>query len=364
VAGKQALLSAEGGEARFSTLLAHLRASYEEAAGALDPHHRNLRLGGEPVRISVCGEELAAAMLPSFAHLPEAEAEPGSRPLKLCAWDLEAAGLQPIPAPWREEAPTGGEQLRLRVGGRVLGFDYRDGEAISAVEPDLRRGYVCAARAAAVGGHELGAPFVGALRSMLATPQRCITHGAIPCRDGKGVLITAHGGSGKSTLAVACLFAGLDLVGDDITIVEAGADPDAAAVAHSLHCTAKLDPGSMARFGDLERLVVGQSTPGERGRKSIVDLRPLWAGQLCERSELVALVVPCFGERPAIRELAPSQALLALAPTSVMAFAGAEEQSMAVMARLARRLPAFELTVGPDDGANAALIEELIDRVG
>ena len=162
-----------------------------------------------------------------------------------------------------------------------------------------------------------------------------LTHAAAVGLDGRGLLLAGKGGSGKSTTSLACWHAGWDFVSDDYCWLstEPGLE------AHAVYKTAKLLPGQpidLPRWDSVQRL---------SDEKTVFQLDRLQGGKLVDSLELrgIALPAPAAVERPRLRPASGRDALAALSLSTMAQLPGTGPQSMALLKRAARELPAFHL---------------------
>lgn len=173
-----------------------------------------------------------------------------------------------------------------------------------------------------------------------------VVHGAIVSIEGRGVLITGAGGSGKSTAALAAFLDGFDFLGDDCVAVDAGL-----ARGYSLYGAVCIEHDHLPSFGGMTAFVQSASD------KAVVALSEVAPQRVVHDTELVALVVPRFTGAVEVTTapLAKRDALLALAPGSIVRRAVPPAAALSRMCRLVERLPCFAMATGPVDGIGPAL---------
>ena len=182
-------------------------------------------LAGVRVRLRFAGGALEPLLFPALAHLQAAEATASDPPaLTVSLFDTACRLGEPTPAPaWGPED--------YGVKGEIVGFN--DERIRTVFQPGVlfilhlydahrRSGILLGRRTArrALVGVELSpahdAPLVGGTHTAAARPCGRGRPG------GRGVLVAGNSGAGKSTTTLACLEAGLDYVGDDYVLVDAG----------------------------------------------------------------------------------------------------------------------------------------------
>ena len=170
--------------------------------------------------------------------------------------------------------------------------------------------------------------------------------------DGNGAIIVGPGGSGKSTTAMACLAAGFEFLSDDYTLT--GLDPVPRAV--NLYRSAKL-----VRNADQDLL---DRLPPSVNRDDIEDkaLYLLESG-VCSALTLSSILVPRLVDRDtsAIVPIgSPVEAMIKLAPTSILQLPGADAESLRFMRQLCESLPTLGLDIGRNHHHLAEVVRGLL----
>jgi hypothetical protein len=193
---------------------------------------------------------------------------------------------------------------------------------------------------------ERGAPLRAALHWLVGRGAggRHLVHAAAVGDDAGGVLIGGAGGSGKSTLALACAAAGLGYAGDDYVLLAPGPPP----VAHALYSSAKATAETLRRVPAWR----GQhAEPGAGDDKTVLQLAPAHPEVVRRRVRLRGVVLPSVdpaGRGGGLEPVAPAQALLALAPSSLLQLPGARQEALSAIGALVRTLPCWRLALGDD----------------
>jgi hypothetical protein len=185
-------------------------------------------------------------------------------------------------------------------------------------------------------------------------------HSGLVARVGHGALLAGGGGAGKSTTSLACLRAGLDFLGDDFIGLEE--QPDGSFVGHSLFSTVRLERHQMARFPDLsEQALVSRDALDP---KSLLFLTEIFPERLPRAAAIRVLLLPRVvdAEISRLAPASPAQALLALAPSTVIAALGPGFQGFERLARLVRSVPTYWLELGRDLRSIPACVDEALAR--
>jgi hypothetical protein len=314
-----------------------------------------LRIGRLSVTLEVAGAELATML---------EEALPVSPPGPAGEWTVTALDAsscaEPLPSfPWRPE------QVRERGEVRVAGdpevraqFDVGDG-VLSMFDPRRRRAVYVVPDTGRLSAWQRAAPLRTILSWVIGSRGLVLAHAAAVGDGADGVLITGAGGSGKSTTAVACAAAGLRFAGDDYVALERDGP---AATAHCLFQTAKLTPASLRMLPGLEAFALPAGTTD--GEKRVVEVGRAYPRAMASSISLSALVLPrvAAGQPTVLRPASATEALRALAPTTMLQVPGAGELTLGRLAALVRVLPAYTLRLGTGSPAPRLIAEFLAER--
>lgn len=321
-----------------------------------EPMHLRFRVGEVGCHLTIHGRGLADAVLPALAGLP-AVTNANAAAVDLRLWDHAATGttLPDTVAAHRDDT-----------------LMPRFVDATSALRIDPTSTTITRANAAPTGlftcddaatlPHFVrAAPLPQAFAAGLAGHGLHLMHAACVGLPGLGaVLLTGRGGSGKSSTALRLLRDGWQYVGDDYVVV----DP-AARVAHRLYATAKVDPANLQARPDLlpTGAVVAPDPAGLD--KSIAWLLPALADRVVASLPLRAVLRCTLAHRPesSWRAIPAGEALLALAPSTMLQLPTSTARPLAPMADLVRALPTFELAVGSDLTTIAPSAQALLEAV-
>ncbi len=311
-------------------------------------------VAGFRIALEFAGDGLAEKMGVPFRHLRSE----GSPDVVIKCWDSETTGV-PLP-----EAIDRGPVYQQSLPGA-----QRDAPRRWAIErPDP--GLTAYHNARSVGIYWFGSAsgltygdLAGGLRAAIAWAMADrglqFLHSAAVGAYGNAALVVGPSGSGKSSTALTCLLDGMDYLGDDHCLVSTGAHP----VAHSVYAAAKLHTAQLARFPELDELLVNPDRdPIEKG---VAILHPRFAAQLPRSLPIAALLVPAIAERPETRiePMPRGMALRALAPSTLLQMVAADSAGLGPMGELVRNVPCYLITVGSDRAAIAREIRSLLLNV-
>lgn len=288
----------------------------------------HLRIAGVDLAFDIADPDIGAALLPALRHHVRSV---GRREFPLTRLIIWSSPLEPFP--WNTR--------HLGRGGAIEGFSHGSVRATAAADDtslvlwDDERQLACCwfAGIRGVTRWDRAAPLRTALHFALASPERQLVHGAVVGVGGRGVLLAGPGGSGKSTTTLACLQAGMQVVGDDYTVVDL-----VGRRAWNLYGSVKVgerEPGPHGR-DDRRTLILGEDLPGVA----------------TESLELAALLLPRVvgGPRSTVSVASSAAALRALAPSTLIQAPYEDRPSVGILADLARSVPAYHLELGDDRG--------------
>jgi hypothetical protein len=363
----------------FEQLHSRFELAAETAGGA---SVADLEMGVLRMRLVFASAALRAVLLPPFEHLAVEGAE--SPLLTIRVFDTASTGVEPPPPSWQplEAAPGTNPVARLR-SERACVLAAAGSGAVTAADPAAGEAVFHLPDAACIAPSERAAPLRDALRLLMASRERWMTHSGAVGRRGRGVLLAGRGGSGKSTLALACALAGMEIVADDYVLLEAGPPP----VAHAMQSTAKLTADSVARLGIDDGPIdpAGFEPTLEGPAKALVDIRALAPGAMRSQLEIGAVVAPHLPQRspfvahsatnsertavgdsaePVLRPISAARGLRAIAPSTIVQSGLGGGESLAALAALVREVPSYLLQLGRDPAANANAVDRLVGELG
>ncbi|MBB3748110.1 hypothetical protein FHT44_000571 [Mycolicibacterium sp. BK634] len=288
-----------------------------------------LRIAGITIQLNIADPELDSALMPALRHHL---CEPTSAPIvQLVAWSTPLG-----PFPW---GPS-----HLGRGGSVAGLSHGPVRTCAAPDEtslvlwDSERRLACCwfAGAGGVTRWDRAAPFRTALHFALSGRRHQLIHSAAVGSGGRGALLAGPGGSGKSTTTMACLLAGLQVVGDDYSVIELG---DGRARAWNLYNSIKVGERGPADRDDRRTLIVGDDLPGAS----------------TDFLDVAAILLPRVvnARHSTLTPTSSAEALRALAPSTLLQAPAEGKPSLGLLADLARAAPAYHLNLGADRGVPA-----------
>jgi len=175
--------------------------------------------------------------------------------------------------------------------------------------------------------------------------------------SGSGVLLAGAGGSGKSGTVVAGLLNGLQSIGDDYVLLEAGKE----VVGYPVFATLKQDQAGFDRLGLRDRLI---STPLNWQGKHEFRIWDICVAPPPARMVIKALLVPRItgAAKTRIEPISRRDAMLAFAPSSIHQMPGERDSGFAFFSRVTNSLPCYTVSLGREPAELAAVIAAFLEQ--
>ncbi len=341
-----------------------MRCAFERAANALPNAtvERNLRFADHPVRFRVVGTTLGSALREPFGHLQAGDGAVESPALTIEVWDAAETGVPGPPA-----MPVDDGWLTWPLDDGVLsaspdGMFVRFQGPRSATWLDLTTGSLVGWRA---DGRDLtlserAKPLSHFLHRWYASRGVQLVHAGLVELHGRGVLVGGPRGAGKSTTALACLAGGFRYLADDHCGLQS--DPEGGFTGHSLFDCARVQPEHLPRFAAEIRDAVRHD--GTAADKALLFLAARFPDRIQPKARIHAVVLPrVVGGHCQVRPASAAQALLRLAPSSLLMVLGPGAGGLERLSELAQHVPAFWLDLGDDLDAVPGLVSAVLQSV-
>ena len=310
-------------------------------------------IAGKNVRVQCYGEMLAEKLSLALSHHDHTIQNPDLTIIACDSWAMH----QDILPPWKESEYEQ-EQANLTDDG-FLGVYIAGEESLNFYDPVTNTGYFGVHDAGRLPDWATGAPFRTILHWFLSEHDIHLFHGAVVGYDDKAVLLTAKGGSGKSTTALACLLGGMDYLADDYAAID-GID---GTTAYSLYHSAKVTEQGLGLFPELREKIWNKDFHDPE--KGIVFLGDFFPNQIKIKSSLQAILIPRItGKETKIVAASKMQALLAIAPTTLLQLPWAETRKVGAFKSIIEKLPCYFLELGPEIRKNSDVVKEFLATEG
>lgn len=234
------------------------------------------------------------------------------------------------------------DPVDIRPGGRLMAWNSQQFQALflrdTITLADRRRGQaiVYYPQPGTIPLWDVCAPFRNPLAFLLPGLGYQLVHGSALSMGSQACLLVGKGGSGKSSTALAALApqSGLDFIAEDYVLVE-----EQSLNAFSLFSSFKVDSQGLKRMPWLQDFpILGQveakfcgCIPTER---------------LAGKSHLCFLIWPDLLTTSTLLAISKSQALLKLAPSTLIQNHNSGQEELRSLAKLARGLSTYSLGLG------------------
>jgi hypothetical protein len=319
-------------------------------------------IAGQSARLRIHGRALAERISRPLAHLRSAGIDPGPARLSIDIWDGAASGVHPplgsrteyLEKQWTVEgeflsASADGRFVRYQRLHALAWFDRRAGHLIE---------WWSSAGACTVG--ESSKPLRMLLPIWCEQQGMQLIHAGLVSRHGRGVLIAGPSGAGKSTTSLACLAAGFDFLSDDCTGLQ---ESEGLFIGHSLYSSARLERDHLTRFPFLRGHAV--ASDDRRSGKALLPVAEIYPSRTVRAVPIRAVVLPRVGDsaRPRLRAASRGQALLVLAPSTLLTPLSSGRRGLEQLARLVDQVPSYWLELGRDLSLIPGCLERVLEAV-
>lgn len=334
--------------------------AFETASGTSSEvvRTRHYRIAGRRVRVRIVGLRLAAALEQPCAHLVVADdAKPPE--LTIDVWSEAETGIR-CPAPGLD--PGSGRYGYMSASEDLRFVAEQRQHSVQLLDRHTNRAIVWVSDLDRLCLDERARPFHRVLGLRLADFGVQFVHAGLVAWDKGGVLFVGKGGSGKSTCAISCAFDGASYLGDDFIGLEV--EHDGSFSGHSLYGTALIGTEHMKQYPALVAACLPGNYPEEK--KSVVGLDSVVPGRLAASTAIRAIVLPrvvSAANESVFRRISAREALLALAPSSVLYLQGAGPKSMERLGALVERVPSYRLELGKDLSQISVRVKQILAEV-
>lgn len=324
-------------------------------ASGLPAETYDIALAGQHIRLEFAGPALVGKIMPALAHIQIAEPATAAPDLTIRLSDAVSTDTDMPQAPWCEGEFTSRREIIGANGpGYRVAYDLYCG-IFSITALDRGMAYWWLADAERMPVYESAAPVREILQAWFEDRGGIFAHAAALGNDNGALLLVGRGGAGKSTTALAAADQQLALIGEDYCLLT-GCDTQPQV--HSLYASAKLSDRSLALLPEYAPLVLNR----ERGEddKAVLMMHPAIAMQLA--APVKAIVMPRLVAGGGVRLIPakPVQALMAIAPSSIMQLSGMGQSAMASFKGLVSNAPSYVLEIGGHPRSAAGVLAGLL----
>ncbi len=333
------------------------REGFMRAADSKGVQPCRLMIAQQPVTISFAGKALSHLARP-LAHLEDGHTGmPGK--LDILVWEGPPGWSPPKPV-WKQ-GQQGYQGEVVGLGSGRFQVNYHDTSGLFHIFDHSTRSVLYRIPCAAdLPFWEIASPFRIIFHWWARSLGGHVAHAAAVGQDGRGVLLVGKSGSGKSTASLACLYHGMEFVGDDYVLL-LGDPPHSA---HSLYSSAKMHTDFLQKvFPDWREMAATRIGPEN---KSVFFLRERLPDALRRSLMIQAIVMPqgSLAEGTQLITRPVSEALLALAPSTIFQLPGAHREAMTFFSNFVRGMPAYAMRTGDDLASIPKALLDLLSSVG
>jgi hypothetical protein len=356
----------DGPDPRSAAIFESLEAAFADAARMHgdDVHESSYTFAGRWVRMRIVGRGLAERLAGPFLHLRSEPDPSANAELSIELWDECETGV-PCPVPntkgdLRATWAVANGFLTASPDGRFVRFQRL--QSLTCLDRKAAKIVGWRACGGRLPVQERTKPIQSLLSIWSSDRDVPVVHAGLVSRHGQGVLVAGPSGSGKSTVTLACLDAGWDYLGDDLTGLQ---ERDRGAwVGHSFYATARVHPDQLTRFPRLVDSAISTDDPLDD--KCLVPLSVSFPRQLERAAEIRALALPrvVATEHTTVRPASRGETLRRIAPSSLLTLLSPGARGLERLARLVRQVPSYWLEVGRDVGDVPRGVEAILLEAG
>ncbi len=311
---------------------------------------------GFNVRMRCIGTKMAVLHDKIFTHLKTEEIPPlNDLDLTIDIWDESETG---VPNPF-DSIPEKSAELRSvtsSADSRIVAT--QDSETSLFLDRKEKRIIASFLSSGKMNHYDLSKPFNKLLALWYRDMNIEIIHASMISKKGIGILFLGKGGSGKTTSALSCLNAGFNYLGDDHVGLSL---KDNSFTGHSLYASALIYANHLRRFPQLQKFEIKNNS--QEDEKSVIYFSNGYLNRIDRYAEVSVLLLPVVGnsKHTNFRKAGKSEALLALAPSSLRLQISPNRKGFELLARLVDRIPAYRVELGSNLDEIPECVNEIMD---
>ncbi len=319
------------------------------------------RIAGQPVHLKFADASLASLLTPALSHLLEPNVP--ATGLEICIWEGNTAGSGMPAPPWSwENYMSRGEIGGYNNEAYRTWFHVASGE-FSMVDLENNRAVIWIRDAGRLPMYVTAAPLRMILQGWLRQYGLHFAHAAAVGTESGGVMLAGAGGAGKSSTSLICLASGMAFVSDDYCLFTTDPKP----YVHSIYCSAKLDPGMLARLPNLLPALQSWDESGDDSgeEKVLLFLQEHFSDRLVRDLPIRALLVPRVSDQreTTVHQVSALTGIRALAPSTMQQISGPDQSAWRAITSLAKQVPSYGIDIGSDLEMIPGVIADLLERI-
>ncbi|HEX9829651.1 MAG TPA: hypothetical protein VGB10_05515 [Bacteroidota bacterium] len=336
----------------FDAISRSLKEAQSNAGEIIDRYYT---IAGKTIRLRFAGPALIPYVTRALEH---SSVEPVAQPdLTINVWDSASTRSKIPDIAWFKSYRQGtGVILSVREGSHCMAYQSNTG-VLSFLDIAETTGYYWVADAKRLPYYEVARPMSLLLHWWFHHEGYQMLHAAAIGLDGKGIVLAGKGGSGKSSTSLHWLEAGLGYAGDDYCLIDIRSQP----TIYSIYNSAMLFPKDIPVFPSLTPFVADAMNPTDEKRLLFIHER----NRVCSSFRFNALFLPRVTEQEKAKlfVVSPSEAMKALAPSTLLQLPGARANAFHAMSTLVRKVPSYRLELGTDRQHGIQLIREFLESL-
>lgn len=332
------------GETAFSKMYDGFREAMRLRRNLCNEFH--CTFAGLPARFRIVGQKLAEIIALPFSHLHTKNSCAENLSLKVDLWDENETGV-PCPADslQTEDISRADAEycfVKSSPDSRFIGF--RRPRMTTLFDRAAQHLAGCISDSESLSFFERGKPLHLPLLLWHLDRDVPVIHSGLVSKNDKGALFVGKGDSGKTTAALSCLAAGFDYLGDDYIGLQVM--QDGSFVGHSLYGSAWIMADHSERFPRLNPYLIESQRPDQE--KSLIHLSEVFPRNLARTARICAVLLPGVRDMSdlEVRRVTKKEALLALAPSSMIFLPNSGSATLNKLAELVERVPCYRLETG------------------
>lgn len=340
-------------EAYFKKMASRYRQKTEKHSSA----KKAIQVGTFHIQMEFASDSLLPVFYNAFSHLSAPLSSENTTSLTLYFWEEEATQSFPdIPWDLHDRHHLG--FIQSYSNDRFFTLHQPGSEAIYMLDTHKNEGYYWVPSKHEIPYWESDFPLRMIFHWWLKDSSYQPVHaGAVGTEKG-GVLLVGKGGSGKSTSTLSCVNSSLKVAGDDYVLLDCKNQD-----VYSLFSLTKANHNSIGLLPNLDINISDLKEPIDD--KYRILLYPKYKDSLIKKMPVLATLLPMVtdAKTTTIVPCSSSEAMLALAPTTLFQLPGLRERAFEKMSGFVRATKSYKLLLGKDSEVLPDILNEFIQSL-
>ena len=318
-----------------------------------NPIMRSFQIGGHNIHLIFANSSLIPYLCPAIEHLEIFEYSIPD--LTILLWDKESTGIEIPDAPWDVADYIKRKEIWYFDSER-LKINYSPHKAeICLIDLEKKLAIYYSDKVTKVAEIDSKSPLIQIFFWWFKNAKKYIIHAAAVGEIKGGVLLVGKSGSGKSTTALVCLEYGMFYVSDDYCLLDNSNRP----YVYSLYNSAKVHRNEINHYPLLMNHSTINIIPDTE--EALFFLNRRFGNRLKSGFPVKTVLLPYVTglNDSDLIPISPAEALLSLAPSTILQLRERENHSIREMSRLVSLVPCYTFLLG----TNKSKIIECIKKV-